>query len=92
MTWRRIQDLSLKWKLVIPFLFLAAMGAAALFLVSYRFQASLIQVNEDTRLRNLYQVFLNDIESRKNTALGLAYLAARNPEVAKALAQGTETG
>jgi PAS domain S-box-containing protein len=87
LTWRQIQDLSLKWKLVIPFLFLAAMGAAALFVVSYRFQASLIQVNEDTRLRNLYRVFLNDIESRKNAALSLAYLAAKNPEVAGALAR-----
>lgn len=87
MNWRRIQDISLKWKLVIPFLFLAAMGAATLFLVSYRFQAGLIQVNEDTRLRNLYHVFLNDIESRKNAALSLAYLAAKNPEVAEALAQ-----
>jgi PAS domain S-box-containing protein len=85
LNWRRIQDISLKWKLIIPFLFLAAMGAAALFVVSYRFQASLIQVNEDTRLRNLYQVFLNDIESRKNAALSLAYLAAKNPEVAEAL-------
>jgi PAS domain S-box-containing protein len=87
LNWRRIQDISLKGKLVIPFLFLAAMGAAALFLVSYRFQASLIQVNEDTRLRNLYQVFLNDIEARKNAALSLAYLAAQNPEVAEALAR-----
>lgn len=87
MNWRRIHDISLKGKLVIPFLFLAAMGATALFLVSYRFQASLIQVNEDTRLRNLYQVFLNDIEARKNVALSLAYLAARNPEVAEALAR-----
>jgi len=85
--WRRLQDISLKGKLVIPFLFLAAMGAAALFVVSYRFQASLIQVNEDTRLRNLYQVFLNDIEARKNAALSLAYLAAKNPEVAEALAR-----
>jgi PAS domain S-box-containing protein len=85
--WRWIQDISLKWKLIIPFLFLAAMGAATLFVVSYRFQASLIQVNEDTRLRNLYQVFLNDIESRKNAALSLAYLAAKNPEVAEAFAQ-----
>jgi PAS domain S-box-containing protein len=87
LNWRRIQDISLKWKLIIPFLFLAAMGAAALFVVSYRFQASLIQVNEDTRLRNLYQVFLNDIESRKNAALSLAYLTAKNPDVAEALAR-----
>ena len=60
--WRRIQNISLKWKLIIPFLLLAAIGAASLFLVPFRFQASLIQVNEEQRLRNLYQVFLNDIE------------------------------
>ncbi len=62
---KRINDISLKWKLIIPFLFLAAMGAATLFLISYRFQSSLIQVNEEQRLRNLYQVFLNDIILKK---------------------------
>ncbi len=65
MNLKRINDISLKWKLIIPFLFLAAMGAATLFLVSYRFQSSLIQVNEEQRLRNLYQVFLNDIILKK---------------------------
>ncbi len=65
MNLKRINNISLKWKLIIPFLFLAAMGAATLFLVSYRFQSSLIQVNEEQRLRNLYQVFLNDIILKK---------------------------
>ncbi len=72
--------------MIIPFLFLAAMGAVTLFLVSYRFQASLINVNEGQRLRNLYQAFLNDIDVKKNMALSLAYLTAGNPEVAAALA------
>ncbi|MBI5582870.1 MAG: PAS domain-containing protein [Deltaproteobacteria bacterium] len=63
------------------------MGAASLFLVSYRFQASLIHVNEAQRVRNLYQVFLNDIEIKKNMALSLATLVAQNPEVAEALAR-----
>lgn len=84
---KRINDISLKWKLIIPFLFLAAMGAATLFLVSYRFQSSLIQVNEEQRLRNLYQVFLNDITLKKSMALSLAALTAQNPEVAAALAR-----
>jgi PAS domain S-box-containing protein len=85
MNWKRLNDISLKWKLIIPFLFLAAMGAASLFVVSYRFQASLIQVNEEQRLRNLYQVFLNALTAKKNMGLSLAYLTARNPEMAKAL-------
>jgi len=84
---RRLNDISLKWKLIIPFLFLAAVGAASLFLISYRFQASLIHVNEEQRLRNLYQVFLNDIEIKKNMALSLASLVAQNPDVAEALAR-----
>ncbi len=68
------------------------MGAATLFLVSYRFQASLINVNEDQRLRNLYQAFLNDINLKKDMALSLAYLTARNPEVAAALSpQGSQS-
>lgn len=87
MNLKRIGDISLKWKLIIPFLFLAAMGAATLFLVSYRFQSSLIQVNEEQRLKNLYQVFLNDITLKKNMALSLAYLTARNPAGAAALAR-----
>lgn len=87
MSFKRINDISLKWKLIIPFLFLAAMGAATLFLVSYRFQTSLINVNEDHRLRNLYQAFLNDINLKKDMALSLAYLTARNPEVAVALSR-----
>ncbi len=63
------------------------MGASTLFLVSYRFQTSLINVDEDQRLRNLYQAFLNDINLRKDMALSLAYLTARNPEVAEALSR-----
>jgi hypothetical protein len=42
------------------------MGAAALFLVSFRFQSRLIHVDEERRLRNLYQGFLNDIERGLN--------------------------
>ena len=91
MNLKRINAISLKWKLVIPFLFLAAVGASTLFVVSYRFQSSLMQVNEEQRLRNLYQFFLNDISFAKNMALSLAYMTARNPEVAAALARKDRT-
>jgi PAS domain S-box-containing protein len=63
------------------------MGAAALFAVSYRFQASLIHVNEAERLKNQYQYFLNDIDFKTNMAMSLAYLVAGNPDVAEAFAK-----
>jgi len=83
----RLHDISLKWKLLIPFLFLASMGATALFVVSYRFQSSLIHVNEVKRLKNQYQYFLNEIDFKKNMVMSLAYLAAKNPDVAEAFAK-----
>ena len=83
----RLNDISLKWKLLIPFLFLASMGATALFMVSYRFQTSLIYVNEAERLRNQYRYFLNEIDFKTNMAMSLACLAARNADVAEAFAK-----
>jgi len=82
----RFQDISLKWKLIIPFFFLAVIGAASLFAVSYRFQNSLIHVNEAKRLRDQYQYFLDNIVSKENMAMGLAYTVAKNPDVAAAFA------
>jgi len=83
----RLHDISLKWKLLIPFLFLASMGASALFVVSYRFQAELIHLNEEKRLRNDYQYFLALIESKRAMTLSLAYTVAKNPVVAEAFAK-----
>ncbi|MBW1743263.1 MAG: PAS domain S-box protein [Deltaproteobacteria bacterium] len=83
----RLHDISLKWKLIIPFLFLAFMGALALFVVSYRFQASLIHVNEEKLLRNQYKYFLHEVDFKANTAMALAELVAKNPDVAEAFAE-----
>jgi len=83
----RFQDLGLKWKLILPFLFLVAMGAITMFVVSYRFGTSLIHVNEAERLRNQYQIFLNDIEMKRDMAMSLAFLVAKNPAVAEAFAR-----
>lgn len=71
---------------MVPFLFLALAGTVSLFIVSYRFEDSLIHVNEEAQLRSLYSVFLNDIELKENMAMSLAYLTAENPDVARAFA------
>lgn len=83
----QLKDISLKWKLLIPFLSLAFMGALALFLVSYHFQASLIHVNEEKRLRNQYKFFLSEIDFKTKMAMSLAYIVAKNPDVAEAFAR-----
>lgn len=88
MTVRWFRDIGLKWKLLIPFLSLALAGAISLFIVSYRFENSLIHVNEEKQLRSQYRAFLNDIELKKNMAMSLAHLTAENPDVAEALAAG----
>lgn len=85
---RCFRDISLRWKLLIPFLFLALAGAISLFIVSYRFEKSLIHVNEEKQLRSLYRVFLNTIALKKNMATSLAHLTAENQDVAAALAAG----
>jgi PAS domain S-box-containing protein len=87
-----LHDIDLKWKLLIPFLFLAFMGAAALFLVSYRFQAELIHLHEEKRLTYKYNYFLGLIESGKEQVLGLAHMVGKNPVVAKAFAQRDRKG
>lgn len=83
---RKFHNISLRWKLLVPFLFLALAGAISLFIVSYRFENSLIQVNEEKQLSSQYRVFLNDIELKKNMAMSLAHLTAENPDVARAFA------
>ena len=83
----RLNDISLKWKLIIPFLFLAFVGALGLFVVSYRFQESLIHVNEEKLLRNQYRYFLHEVDFKANMAMSLAELVAKNPDVARALAE-----
>ena len=55
-------------------------------MVSYKFQDSMIHVNELKRLKNQYQFFLNDIEFKRNMAMSLAYLASQNCDVAEAFA------
>jgi PAS domain S-box-containing protein len=64
------------------------MGALALFLVSYRFQAKLIHLNEEKRLTGKYHYFLDTIDLKKEQVLSLASMAAKVPAVGEALATG----
>ena len=83
----QLHDISLKWKLLIPFLFLASMGALALFIVSYRSQAQLIHIEEEKRLTSEYHYFLDIIESKKNQMMSLATFISLDMTVVEAFAR-----
>jgi PAS domain S-box-containing protein len=83
----RIHDISLKWKLLIPFLFLSFVGTTSLILLSLHSQNRLIESQENRKLFDYFRAFSDQIEDRKRSALSLAYLVARSPAVKEAFAR-----
>ena len=81
-----LHDLPLRYRLSIPFLFLAFVGTFSLVSLSIRSQNELIRQQEKERLFGYYRAFLHNMEVEGRWAVSLASSFARNPEVARALA------
>jgi len=81
---RRIHDISLKWKLLIPFLFLSFVGTTTLILLGLTTQRKIIENQEKKKLSDYYQAFSDQVEDRENSALSLALQVARAPAVQEA--------
>jgi PAS domain S-box-containing protein len=81
---RRIHDISLKWKLLIPFLFLSFVGTTTLILLGLTTQRKIIENQEKKKLSDYYQAFSDQVEDRENSALSLALQVARAPTVQEA--------
>jgi PAS domain S-box-containing protein len=84
---RRIQDISIKWKLLIPFLFLSFVGTTILILLGITAQRKIIKAQERKKLSDYYQAFSDQVEDRANSALSLAYQVAKSPVVQEAFAR-----
>jgi PAS domain S-box-containing protein len=84
---RSIQDISLKWKLLIPFLFLSFVGTTSLILLGLNNQKRLIESQEKKKLHDYYRAFSDQIEDRQRSALSLAYQVAQSPAVQEAFAR-----
>jgi hypothetical protein len=84
---RSIHDISLKWKLLIPFLFLSFVGTTTLILLGLNNQKRLIESQEKKQLQDYYRAFSDQIEDRKSSALSLAYQVAKSPPVQEAFAR-----
>ena len=84
---RSIRDISLKWKLLIPFLFFSFVGTTSLILLGLNTQRRIIETQERKKLFDYYQAFLDQIGDRERSALSLAYQVAQSSAVQEAFAR-----
>lgn len=82
----RLRTLPLRYRLIVPFIVLAFFGTCSLVWLAILSQNTLIQRQEQQRLESIYKTFLHTLELRGQWAVSLASSFARNPEIAKALA------
>jgi PAS domain S-box-containing protein len=85
-SWKRIRSISLKWKLMIPFLFFAFAGTSILTTISLSSQQKLIREEERKGLRLYYERFIEELTEKTNQAMSLASVIAENRQVQSYLA------
>ncbi len=81
-----LRTLPLRYRLIVPFIVLAFFGTCSLVWLAILGQNTLIRRQEQQRLESFYKTFLHTLELRGQWAVSLASGFARNPEIAKALA------
>jgi PAS domain S-box-containing protein len=81
-----IPGLPLRYRLSIPFFFLAFMGTFSLVGLAILSQNELINKEEGERLHGYYRTFQQNLDARGRWAVSLASSFARNPQVTEALA------
>ena len=81
----RLKSLSLKWKLLIPFLFFSFVGTTALVYIGLTSQEELIKEEEKKEVLRFHNLFLTLMDQKKEQALSMAAVIATNPQVQKLL-------
>jgi PAS domain S-box-containing protein len=84
---QRLQGISLKWKLLIPFLFFAFTGTSTLTVIGLTSQQRLIKQEERKMLLLHYRIFQNELERKGEQAIALASVVAEDKEVQQQLAE-----
>jgi len=83
---KRIKGISLKWKLLIPFLFFAFAGTSILTTLNLASQHRLIKQEEKKGLKLYFERFIEDLKEKTNQAMSLAAVIAENHQVQSYLA------
>lgn len=87
-----LRSISLKWKLLIPFLLFSFVGTTTLVYIGLSSQEELIKREERKEVQKLYHVFLTVLDHKKEQALSLASVVSEIPEVEKLLAERDREG
>jgi PAS domain S-box-containing protein len=82
-----VRSLSLKWKIVIPFLFFAFTGTTLLAYIGLSSQQTLIRAEEEREIFRYHNLFLEDIQDKKGLVLSLAATIAEDQTVQRLLAE-----
>ncbi len=85
--WERLRSISLKWKLLIPFLFFAFIGTSVLTYIGLTSQQKIIREEERKGLNLYYQRFLEQVKEKGEQAKSLAAVIAENRQVQVDLAE-----
>jgi PAS domain S-box-containing protein len=81
----RVQGISLKWKLLIPFLFFSFAGTTSLVYIGLSSQQEIIKEEEKKELFRFYDLFLASVRQKGEQALSMATIIAENPMIKKLL-------
>jgi PAS domain S-box-containing protein len=77
----RVQSISLKWKLLIPFLFFSFIGTTSLVYIGLSSQQEIIKEEEKKELFRFYEIFLGSVRQKGEQALSMATIIAKNPKI-----------
>ena len=81
----RVQGISLKWKLLIPFLFFSFAGTTSLVYIGLSSQQEIIKEEEKKELFHFFDLFLASVRQKGEQALSMATIIAENPVIKKLL-------
>ena len=83
----RVQSISLKWKILIPFLFFSFAGTTSLVYIGLSSQQEIIKEEEKKELFRFHQLFLASVRQKGEQALSMATIIAENPMIKKLLGE-----
>ena len=88
----RVQSISLKWKLLIPFLFFSFVGTTSLVYIGLSSQQEIIREEERKELFRYYDLFLVSVRQKGSQALSMATVLSENPTIKKLLSERNRKG
>ena len=83
----RVQGISLKWKLLIPFLLFSFVGTMLLVYIGLSSQQDMIKREEKRELLDFYHLFLTRINHKGDQSLSMATVVAADPRIQELLAR-----